>query len=282
MGNKPKGMFITDFDGTLLKSDKTLCPFDIEKILELKNSGIVTAVATGRSVYSFETEMERLGIEPYFLDYLIFSTGAGILSLPGKKLLKSSSLESDDVKKIHEILNLGEVDHMIHKPIPDTKIFGYSLFNNKNKDFHSRLKIYENLCFELENEKSFGNATLIIAIIPQNMISSQTEFIFNNLREYNLIRTTSPLDNKSLWIEIFPKDVSKSSAASWLADTLEINKKNILAIGNDYNDEDLLLWADNSYITANAPEDLKDKFLKAPSNDSGAVKTIIEQWKLSF
>lgn len=282
MGNKPKGMFITDFDGTLLKSDKTLCPFDIEKILELKNSGIVTAVATGRSVYSFETEMERLGIEPYFLDYLIFSTGAGILSLPGKKLLKSSSLESDDVKKIHEILNLGEVDHMIHKPIPDTKIFGYSLFNNKNKDFHSRLKIYENLCFQLEKEKNFGNATLIIAIIPQNMISSQTEFIFNNLREYNLIRTTSPLDNKSLWIEIFPKDVSKSSAASWLADTLEIKKKNILAIGNDYNDEDLLLWADNSYITANAPEDLKDKFLKAPSNDSGAVKTIIEQWKLSF
>ena len=114
------------------------------------------------------------------------------------------------------------------------------------------------------------------------MVSSQTEFVFKNLKEFNLIRTTSPLDHKTLWIEIFPKNVSKSSAASWLAEKLSIKKKNILAVGNDYNDQDLLEWSGTSYIAENGPEDLKKKFKNVPSNDSNAVKTAILNWKEIF
>lgn len=272
-------MFITDFDGTLLRSDYTLCQKDVNEILNLKKQGVIIVVATGRSAYSFDFAMSKLKINKPCLDYLIFSTGAGILSYPHKKIIRSKSLENNSVKEIMKILDKGEIDYMVHKPIPYTRDFMYRLYNKNNLDFLTRLNLYKDYCYEIEDNFDFSDATQIIAIIPHNKKQEQSDYILKNIKGYNLIKATSPLDHKSLWIEIFPKIVCKSLAASWLARKLNIDTKDILAVGNDYNDEDLLDWSGTSFIAENAPKDLKQKYTQVPSNDFGAVKTSIKMWK---
>lgn len=273
-----RGMFITDFDGTLLKSDHTLCRRDIKELEGLKDKGIKIVIATGRSIFSFDMALSKLKINRPCLDYLIFSTGAGILSYPHKNIIKSKSLDNKSVKQISSVLDEGKIDHMIHRPVPYTREFQYRLYNKNNVDFISRLNLYKDFSTPVSG-LDFGEATEIIAIIPKDMIEDQLQFILNNVKGFNLIRTTSPLDHETVWLEIFPKNVSKSNASSWLAKKLNIDKKDILAVGNDYNDQDLLEWAGTSFIAENGPEELRKKFNNVPSNNSGAVRQAILNWK---
>ncbi|MGE4518133.1 MAG: HAD family hydrolase [Desulfobacteraceae bacterium] len=280
--NPSKKMFITDFDGTFLKTDSSLCNNDITEIKKLKEQGIITAVATGRSLYSFDLAFARLKLEPDFLDYLIFSTGAGILSYPDKRIIKSSGLEKKHVIDISRFLEKEKIDHMIHNEIPYTREFVYKKFSDKNHDFNARIELYKNFCSPFSSDSEIKRSTQVIAVLPPGHDIKIQSRIFNGLSSFNIVKTTSPLDNKSIWMEIFPENVSKSTAASWLAQKTGVKRKDILSLGNDYNDEDLLSWSGSSFIAENAPDDLKIKFKNVPSNDCGAVKTAIKNWENNF
>ena len=77
------GMLITDFDGTLLTDDKQIAQQDLNTLAGLRSAGIITVIATGRSLFSFMRALDQMGLSPKELpvDYLIFSTGAGIQCL---------------------------------------------------------------------------------------------------------------------------------------------------------------------------------------------------------
>ena len=49
------GMFIMDFDGTLLRSDRTFSSIDLDALRQLGELGIIRTIATGRTLYSFNT-----------------------------------------------------------------------------------------------------------------------------------------------------------------------------------------------------------------------------------
>lgn len=71
----PRGLFIMDFDGTLLRSDRTVAAEGLVALRQLGELGIIRAIATGRSLFSFNT----VPLSDLPLDFVIFSTGAGIL-----------------------------------------------------------------------------------------------------------------------------------------------------------------------------------------------------------
>ena len=165
---------------------------------------------------------------------------------------------------------------MRHLPCPDNHHFYYSTPKSPPADFLRRLEIYKDFCFNLK------------ASNPQDSLASQFLVIFNEsprvislhrfskaMNGVTLIKTTSPLDHKSTWIEIFPKAVSKSKASEFLRNLLSINKKNTFAIGNDYNDSDLLEWAEHAYVVGNAPSELIQKFKAVQTNAEGGVGSAI-------
>ena len=87
-----KGLFVSDLDGTLLNNKRQITPTDLKALDRLRENGYLVATATGRSNFSFSTLMDTLGYsqgENHLpVDYLIFSTGAGIMDYPGQNLLK--------------------------------------------------------------------------------------------------------------------------------------------------------------------------------------------------
>ena len=99
-----KKLFLTDFDGTLLRDDKTISREDVRTLETLRQKEIVTVIATGRSVYSFEKALEDIGMfrgnRCLPVDYVIFSTGAGIMEFPGGKVIFQRALPSSDIRKI--------------------------------------------------------------------------------------------------------------------------------------------------------------------------------------
>ena len=113
---------------------------------------------------------------------------------------------------------------------------------------------------------------------PQNAAADMVADVRRVLSGLSVIQTTSPLDHTSTWIEVFHPDVSKSGTVAWLAAKLDVDQIDTLAIGNDYNDQDLLEWAADSFVVENAPQDLKARFQTVASNNDGGVAEAIEQW----
>ena len=267
-GRRPRGLFIMDFDGTLLRSDRTFSRIDLDALRQLGDLGIIRTIATGRSLYSFNTAT----VMDLPVDYVIFSMGAGVLQLAGGKVVRRISLEPYEVKRACKVLRANRLDFMIHRTIPDNHVFSYYRSTDGNEDFERRVKLYSRFAVPLDQTADgLGPATQLLAVVRPKAGQAVLKKIRAELADYSIIRTTSPLDGKATWIEIFPKVVSKSRTAAWLARELKIGKHKTVSVGNDYNDMDLLEWTARSYVVDNAPADLKSRFTGVASNNSGGV-----------
>ena len=276
-------LFITDFDRTLLRNDKTIGKKDLQAMEELGRKGVLRAIATGRSLYSFERALDELGFSkqnPVFpVDYVIFSTGAGIMDYKTKTIIKNESLKPWETAHIADYFENQKLDYMIHRPIPHTRNFVFKSHGAPNPDFSARIQLYNQFCSPLNGNDAhcFGRATEVLSIIPKCKARNIDRKIKKALSSFSVIKATSPLDHESVWIEVFPRSVSKSRAGSWLAEKLQINRKNIVSIGNDYNDADLLTWSGKGFVVENAPNDLKLKFETVASNNKNGVARAIDR-----
>jgi hypothetical protein len=274
-GVKPVGLFIMDFDGTLLRSDRTVASKDLDALRQLGEKGIIRAIATGRSLFSFN----NVTIPDLPVDFVIFSMGAGVLQYNGRQIVRKASLEPLEVVRATEVLKTHRLDFMVHRTIPDNHMFAYYRSSHKNDDFDRRLGLYsQHAEILIETSNGFGPAAQLLAVVPSRNGTAVLETIRNDLIGFNVIQTTSPLDGESTWIEIFPTSVSKSQTTAWLADKLLIEKQQTVSVGNDYNDLDLLEWTDSSYVVDNAPAELKTRFTTVPSNNNGGVAEVAQRW----
>jgi hypothetical protein len=277
-GDPPCGLFVCDFDGTLLRSDRSFSNADLEALKQLDEFGIVRVIATGRSIYSLNT----VPISELPVDYIIFSSGAGVTQHPGGQIIRKVSLEAHEVSKAIAILRADELDFMVHRPIPDNHVFGYFESTPANADFKRRIDLYSQFAFPLNDvSDGFGTATQLLAILPPAGSLQVIETIRKKLPGFNIIQTTSPLDGQSIWIEIFPETVSKGLTVAWLTAEFDLDPGQALSIGNDYNDLDLLEWTASSFVVENAPDDLKERFPVVASNNESGVAEGIQRWLAS-
>lgn len=281
---KYRGLFVVDLDGTLLNSHKRIASQDLDALMHLRQQGYLVAIATGRSNYSFAQLMRSLGYlgpsSPLAVDYVIFSTGAGIMEFPANTLLKSFTLSADVVRSTSEYLLARGLDFMIHKPIPDTRYLLYSPGGQDNADFQRRLAIYHDFAAPLSPAAlaSFAGATQLLCIAGGAEGHILAAEIAAACRQGSVIKATSPLDGVSVWIEIFATGVSKSHAVGWLAEALGLTQEAVCAVGNDYNDVDLLHWAGQGFLVANGPPSLQGVFSCVAANDDCGVSEAITRW----
>jgi hydroxymethylpyrimidine pyrophosphatase-like HAD family hydrolase len=159
----PAGLFVTDLDGTLLRSDRTFAEKDLLALERLGRMNITRVIATGRSLYSFDTVVES----NLPVDYILFSTGAGVSHFSSGNIVRKSSLEASQVERVTEVLLAEQLDFMIHQPIPDNHHFAYVAVNAGNTDFEHRISIYRPYAFEMKNSADgFGPATQLLAVLP--------------------------------------------------------------------------------------------------------------------
>jgi HAD superfamily hydrolase (TIGR01484 family) len=285
------GMVVTDMDGTLLDGSSRLGERARETLAFCKEEGILRAVATGRNLYSARKVMDLR----FPVDYLIFSSGAGIIRWEDQQLIHSVSLEGKEVEEIYSVLRAIGHDFMVHHAVPENHRFFYSRAEERkfeeNDDFFRRVGHYAEFASPLDtlgppNETRLPpSASQFLAVCPPKGdgrydmdYEKLVETIQEHLPKYTVIRTTSPMDHASLWIEIFPGKVSKGHGAEWLRNLRGIEKHATLGIGNDYNDLHLLEWAATAYVVKNAPASLKDQYSVVASNEEDGFADAVSRW----
>jgi hypothetical protein len=94
------------------------------------------------------------------------------------------------------------------------------------------------------------------------------------------VRTEYPARDLSI-LDLLPQGVSKGAALKKLAAHLGVERKDVMAIGDNWNDVEMLEWAGQGVIMGNAAVELRAMakmrgWLQAPSNDEDGVGVVLE------
>jgi hydroxymethylpyrimidine pyrophosphatase-like HAD family hydrolase len=285
----PRGLFVCDLDGTLLDRTGHCDQRDLAALRGLAAAGVVRVAATGRSLFSFR----RACLPHDALDYLVFSSGAAVMRLADETILERHELPSALCANTIDWLSERGFDLMVHPPVPDEHRIAYRRAGQlENADFERRLALYRDSVRPLTDADCQTAATQLLVISPQAVGDAHFDQIaahFDNApissdsRAWrapilNIVRTTSPLDHRSVWTEIFPSAVSKGLALEWLRAELQISPQRCAAVGNDTNDLSLLRWSPLAYVTADAPSAMRREFEPLPCGPPTAVALAIERF----
>jgi len=263
-------MVISDLDGTLLNSHRVVSNVNLEMLNKLGEKNIPRVIATGRNLYS----LRKVILRDFPVDYVVFSSGCGIIDWKTQELLFAGKLEASKVRHLSELFINDNIDFMCHAGVPENHYFHFYHNGNDNPDFFRRLKLYKS--FQTQIKKPIEqDASQFLAVLPEN--SEKVSHYQKILKDINVIRTTSPLDHRSVWMEVFHKDISKSKSCQKICNMLGIDTEFTLSVGNDYNDLDLLNWSKYSYVVENSPDIMKKQFINTSSNDNDGFAEIFHK-----
>jgi hypothetical protein len=278
-------MVVTDLDGTLFQRHHRVSDDNLHTLHRLQEKRILRVIATGRNLYS-----ARKVLPPEFpVDFVIFSSGAGIMDWASQRLIRAVAMGPAEVDRAFHLLREHRMDFMVHRPVPDNHVFVYFPSGRDNPDFRARLELYREFASPgKDGVVPMRRASQLLAIepvagapsdFPGQEAASLYPLLGRELKGLNVVRTTSPLDGRSRWIEIFSAEASKAQASDWLARRCGIDGIRVLALGNDYNDLDLLGWAPFRYLVGDAPEELREKFPQVSSGGEADFSRAVARWE---
>lgn len=278
----PVGLVATDLDGTLLGPDHTLGARDADALRQLGRAGVVRVVATGRSLRAAERVLDR----DFPIDYLAVSSGAGVIEWRTRRLLRQHRFEAAEAERVTRVfLGLG-VDFMAHPPVPDDHRFRYVRARSTNPDFERRVGRYDEFATRWDLSGAGAGDGAAASSAPAAacqfvaIVGADEAHLVDRTRaalpELEVVRSTSPLDGRSIWVEVRPPGVGKAAAVAWLAARYRLDAERTAAVGNDYNDSDMLAWSANAFVVGNAPPELRERFRVVASNAAGGFSEVVE------
>ncbi|MBN2805646.1 MAG: HAD family phosphatase [Prolixibacteraceae bacterium] len=269
-------LLATDLDGTLLKNDQSISMTDLDTLSRLGKQGVVRITATGRSLFKVRDVLPLHAP----VDYVVFSSGAGIYDWKNQHLLHRERFSEDTAREIIRHLLGSAFNFFIYHPIPDNNRFFFHRGAKPCNEFEEYLLRHEGDYQELKMSSIPSNAGQMMAIIPNQtaLFEALKEEILQACSGVRVIRTTSPVNKHFIWMEIFPDTVSKGHGIRWLCDHLGIAYDHTVGIGNDYNDLDMFEFVAHPFVLANGVEELKCKFREVDaSNEHSGLTRVVEQ-----
>ncbi len=268
-------MVITDLDGTLLTDDKRIAQQDSKTLKALKERGVVNAVATGRNL----TKVKEVLPAETAIDYVIFSSGAGIYDWQQQQLINACNMPADSVHKVIDLLEKQQLSFFLFDPVPENHRMLYRR-NSRCAEFEYYLhthrddaKKYVPNLLKTEGASQF----LVIVEGDESGFEALQKSIHDSVPGARVIRSTSQHNEAYIWVEVFNDQVSKGHGVAELCAVCGVPKENTLSIGNDYNDVEMLDFTQYAYIMANAPDVLKNNgYRMTRSNREAGVSTALE------
>jgi hydroxymethylpyrimidine pyrophosphatase-like HAD family hydrolase len=78
-------------------------------------------------------------------------------------------------------------------------------------------------------------------------------------------------------MEFFHHSVSKAEGIKFICSLKGIDKDEVVVLGNDFNDLDMLKAFNNAYVVSNSPEELKEKYGVVSSSTDGPAADLIKK-----
>lgn len=242
-----RAAFITDLDGTLLRVGHGISVEDYTAFAGLADHNVVRVIATGRALHS----VTRCLSPDFPADYLLASSGNQIINWRTGEVLHSRSMSATQAVRAQQVLKELNLCFMLHRDFPNNQHFNFYCGAPIPEDFTRRMAIHAQYGHHGLIDEKHGPVSQFVVIAEAERWQA-VEQLRTALPDLSVIRATSPLDGQSIWIEIFDAQVSKASGTQHLLDHLGFTDQPLGAIGNDYNDTDMLDIVHYPYVVPDA------------------------------
>lgn len=248
-----KKVIISDLDGTLLRSDKTISEKSIDILRECKNKGDKLIFATARPPRDINWYI------PNALKNDIIICYNGAIVLKGNDILYKKEISKNNILEIIEKAKKYNLNHICIE-INDKL---YSNFDVTDYFGNVHCEVID--VKELEFEKAFKVIICNKGSIDKNLIKEPPV-------ECNAVIT----DDGTL-CQIMHAEVSKWNSIQHVLQHINCDVSDVIAFGDDYNDMEMIEKCGIGVAMNNAVEELKSvaKFI-AKSNDEDGVATFLE------
>lgn len=252
-----------DLDGTVLNSRGEL-PFENEKaIREAEESGVLVTIATGRRF----RDARPVGMQLQLNAPLITHNGALLKFASSLETVSYSLLESTTSAEIIRVGREFGGDALLSA---DPKGSGVLYFDRVSED-NLPLRKYVRWAESLhggEAAATVRHVPSLFEILPHSEVihiafsggcepmAELSSVLHEELGDsVKILSTVYPLPDFTL-LDILPRGASKASGVERLAELNGIYREEIMAIGDNFNDLDMLEFAGTPVIMGNADPDL--------------------------
>lgn len=263
-------LYVSDLDGTLLRSNETTSKYTNNVINELTDRGMLFSYATARSLITAKKVTK--GIKARIP--LIVYNGAFIIDNVTEDILVANYFDASVNDLLDEFFR-NQIYPIVYAYINGKEKFSFVpklCTVGMNKFLNSRFgDIRTNVVNRVDELKS-ENIFYITCIDSQKKLKP----IYDRYKNmYHCVYQKDIYTNEQ-WLEIMPMTTSKSNAVKQLQKLLKCDK--LIVFGDGKNDIDMFELADESYGVQNADEELK-KCATAiiPSNDEDGVAKWLEK-----
>lgn len=257
-------LYVSDLDGTLLRSDETISEYTSNIINNLIDRGMTFSYATARSLITAKKVTKGINARIPVIVY----NGAFVMDNLTENILIANYFDNS----VHDLLD----DLFANKvyPIVYAYIEGKEKFSfvpelctpGMTKFIDSREGDVRTNAMDAIGKLKWGDIFYITCIDKPEKLKPLYE------KYRNIFHCVYQVDiyTKEQWLEIMPLSASKSNAIKQLQVLLGCDR--LIVFGDGKNDIDMFVLADEGYAVENAHEDLK-KYVTAviPSNDDDGV-----------
>ena len=251
-------LILTDLDGTLLRTDKTISEYTKQILKQCQQKGILVGFCTSRGKKNITEYCDQ--IKP---DIVICNGGACVYK--NDKLLHSASFTLQETQTILQTaykicgdnceITLDTIDKIYWNRQHDksTQYSDFALYDDF-KDFSTFTETAMKICVQTDDEKK---ATQIA-----NSISSCDYLPFSDIP----------------WYKFSSKMATKEESIKILAQKLNINLSEIISFGDDFNDIGMLKLCGKGVAMQNAIPQVKEitSFITATNDEDGVAKFLEE------
>lgn len=254
----------TDFDGTLLTSDKRVSSKNKNTLLKYKNQGYIIVGITARNLPSVKSKVD---IEIF--DYVILNNGGYVYDVKKEDGYYVKIIDRETITKI--------VKHFkdICQGIDYISINKYYMFRNNG------LLDHRHFVQEVESFDEIFEPICRMNIMANNMddLESYKDYLDQNIKEIDSI-IMCDTDDKTCrkWIAINPKGFNKFTGLKELCEKLNVDSSQVIFFGDSANDIEIIKNVGLGVAMENALPEVKEIAKEVTlTNDDDGVAYFLEK-----
>ena len=253
-----------DLDGTLLTTDKKITDRTKQVIRHLAAQGVIIALASGRNMSGIRSVIDELSLKSESI-YVIACNGAQVWCESTQHFIANHSLSADDVSFIRQWGRLsGMACYAQHAG---------ELVVEENQHIPLNARQFSRLDIHVTTDSLLLNMPVAKMMFIDEVLSIDA---FVQQTPEDIINRYHCVRSEPHYYEVMAMGVNKGEACRTLATYLGISSADILALGNEMNDCEMLRYAGKGIAMGNAAEQVQQcaDDITASNDDEGVAKAI--------
>ncbi|MDE6639303.1 MAG: HAD family hydrolase [Acetatifactor sp.] len=265
-----KKLYVSDLDGTLLRSNEITSEYTNDVINSLTEKGMIFSYATARSLIT--AKKVTRGICAHIP--LIVYNGAFIIDNATEEILAANYFDSAVLDILDELFQ-NKIYPIVYAYIEGREKFSFvpekctrgmaSFLDSRKGDIRTNV-------VSAPDALKKGDIFYITCIDEPEKL----EPLYEKYRDFYHCVYQKDIYTKEQWLEIMPRAATKANAITQLKEMLGCDR--LIVFGDGKNDIDMFEIADECYAVKNAHDELKKKATAIiGSNDEDGVAGWLEQ-----